>query len=95
MKSYVRRCRNLLTGRSRAVRIEKYPKLLSRLKNKGGDNRIFVDEKKLIVNEVAIRQNTRVFACHPSDASPVRQNKNPASAMVLAAVASDGQVMPP
>jgi len=95
MKSYVRRRRNLLTARSRALRMERCPKLINHLKNKGGHVRIFVDEKKFIVDEVANRQNTRVIACNPSEVPPVMHSKNPASAMVFAAVASDGKVMPP
>ena len=95
MSSYIRRHHNLLTARSRAIRVERFPKLLDHLKNKGGHVRIFVDEKKFIVDEVANRQNTRVIACDPSDVRPMMQSKNPASVMVFAAVASDGRVMTP
>ena len=95
MKSYIRRRRNLLTARSKALRVERCPKLLNHLKHKGGHTRIFVDEKKFIVDEVPNRQNTRVVACDPSEVPPVMQSKNPASVMVFAAVASDGKVMPP
>ena len=95
MSSYIRRRRNLLTARSRAIRVERCAKLLNHLKNKGGHVRIFVDEKKFIVDEVANCQNTRLIACDPSDVRPVMQSKNPASVMVFAAVASDGRVMPP
>ena len=95
MSSYVRRRRNLLTTRSKAIRAERCPKLLCHLKNKGGHVRIFVDEKKFIVDEIANRQNTRVIACDPSEVPPVMQSKNPASVMIFADVASDGKVMPP
>ena len=95
MSSYIRRHRNLLTAHSRAIRVERCPKLLNHLKNKGGHVCIFVDEKKFIVDEVANRQNTRVIACDPSDVRPVMQSKNPASVMVFAAVVSDGRVMSP
>ena len=57
--------------------------------------RIFVDEKKFVVDEVANKQNTRIIAFDPSEVPPVMQSKNPASVMVFAAVASDGNVMPP
>ena len=95
MKSYVRRVRNLLTTRSRALRTERCPKLLNHLKYKGGHVRVFVDEKKFVVDEVANKQNTRIIAFDPSEVPPVMQSKNPASVMVFAAVASDGKVMPP
>ncbi|KAF2352619.1 hypothetical protein FHG87_016621 [Trinorchestia longiramus] len=61
----------------------------------GGHVRVFVDEKKFVVDEVANRRNTRVVAYDPSEVPPVMQSKNPASVMVFAAVASDGKVMPP
>lgn len=95
MKSYVRRVHNLLTTRSRALRVERCQELLNHLKHRGGHVRIFVDEKKFVVDEVANRQNTRVIASDPSEVPPVMQSKNPASVMVFAAVASDGKVMPP
>ena len=95
MKSYVRRRRNLLTARSKALRLERCPVLLNHLKNKGGCVRIFIDEKKSIVDEVGNRRNTRVIACNPSEVPPLMNSKNPASVMVFAAVASDGTVMPP
>ena len=71
MKSYVRRVRNLLTTRSRALRGERDPNLLNHLKHKGGHVRVFVDEKKFIVDEVANRQNTWVIAFDLSEVPPV------------------------
>lgn len=82
MKSYVRRVRNLLTTRSRALRAERCPKLLNHLKHKGGHVRVFVDEKKFVVDEVANKQNTRIIVFDPSEVPPVMQSKNPASVMV-------------
>ena len=95
MKSYVRRVRNLLTTRSRALRAERCPKFLNHLKHKGGHVCVFVDEKKFVVDEAGNKQNTRIIAFDPSEVPPVMQSKNPASVMVFAAVASDGNVMPP
>ena len=95
MKSYVRRVRNLLTTRSRALRAERCPKHLNHLKHKGEHARVFVDEKKVVVDEVANRQNTRVVAFDPSEVPPVIKSKNLASVMVFGVVASDGKVMPP
>ena len=94
-KSYVRRVRNLLTTRSRALRGERCPKLLNHLKHRGGHVRVFVDEKKFFIDEVTNRQNIRVIAFGPSEVPNVMQSKNPASVIVFAAVASDGKVMPP
>ena len=65
------------------------------LKHKGGHVRVFVDEKKFVVDEVANCQNTRLVASDSSEVPPVMQSKNPASVMVFAAVASDGKIMPP
>ena len=62
MKSYVRRRRNLLTGCSRAVRVERCLKLLNHLNNKGVHVHIFLNEKKFIVDKVANRQNTLLIA---------------------------------
>ena len=83
MKSYVRRPRNLLTARSKALRLERCPVLLNHLKNKGGCVRIFIDEKKFIVDEVGNRRNTRVITCNPSEVPPLMNSKNPASVMVF------------
>ena len=95
IKSYIRRVFNLLTTRSRALIAERCPKLLNHLKHKGGHVRVFVDEKKFVVDEVANKQNTWIIAFDPSEVPPVMQSKNPASVKVFAAVASDGKVMPP
>jgi len=95
MKSYARRQRNILTAKTTAIRRERCPKLLSHLKNTGGDIRIFVDEKKFVVDEVANRRNSRVIALNLSEVPPVMKSKHPASSMVFGAVASDGRVMPP
>ena len=95
MKSYVRRVRNLLTTRSRALRAERCPKLLNHLKYKGGHVRVFADVEKFVFDEVANKQNTLIIAFDPSEVLPVMQSKNPASVMVFAAVASDGKMVPP
>ena len=92
--SYMKCC-NLLTACSRAVRVERCPKLLNHLKNKGGHVHIFVDEKKFIVGEVANHQNTQVIACYPSEVPPVMQSRNPASVIIFAAVENDGKMIPP
>ena len=83
MKSYVRRVCNLLTTRSRALRAERWPKLLNHLKHKGEHVRVFVDDKKFVVDEVANKQNTLIIAFDPSEVPPVMQSKNPASVMFL------------
>ena len=46
MKSFTRKRRNLLTGRAKAIRRERAPKVLNRLKHLGSDVRVCVDEKK-------------------------------------------------
>ena len=63
------------------------------LKHKGEHVRVFVYEKKFVVDEVANCQNTRAIAYDPSEVPPVMQSRNPASVMAFAAVASDGKVM--
>ena len=47
MKSYVRRVRNLLTTRSKALRAERCPKLLNHLKHKGGTCPCFCRREKV------------------------------------------------
>jgi len=93
MKSYIRRRRNLLTAKAKAIRIERCPKLLSHLKHKGASK--IVDEKKFIVYALVNRHNARLIAIDPSEVPSVFHTKNPASVMVFGAVASDGSVMPP
>lgn len=96
LSSYVRRRRNLLTAKAKAIRAERCPKLLSYLKHKACSKiLIWVDEKKFIVDAEVNRQNSRVIAADPSEVPPVLQTKNPASAMVFGAVASDGTIMDP
>ena len=95
MKSFVRKRQNLLTEGAKALRKERAPKVLNHLKHRGSDVRVFVDEKKFVVEEVANRQNARYIAYSPDDVAPVVKGKNPASVMVFGAVASDGRVMPP
>lgn len=96
MSSYVRRRRNLLTEKAKAIRAERCPKLLSFLKHKASSKiLIWVDEKKFVVDAEVNRQNQRVIAFDPSDVPPVLQTKHPASAMVFGAVASDGTIMDP
>lgn len=95
MKSFCRRRRNILTAKSRAIRNERSLLLLNHLKHRGGDVRIFVDEKKFVVDEVSNRRNSRCIAKDSSCVPPVMESKFPASVMVFGAVASDGKVMPP
>ena len=95
MKSFTRKRRNLLTEQARAIRRERAPKVLNQLKHLGSDVRVFVDEKKFIVEEVANRRNSRVIAYSPDEVAPEIKGKHSASVMVFGAVASDGRIMPP
>lgn len=95
MRSYSRRRMNLLTERAKEMRRERAPKVLNLLKHRGGDVRVFLDEKKFVVDEVANRRNSRAIVSRPDDVPPVMISKNPKSVMVFGAVASDGHVMPP
>ena len=49
---------------------------------------------KLLKDDVANRQNTRVIAFNPSDVPPVMQSKHQPSVMFFAAVACGGKVVP-
>ncbi|QQP52223.1 Hypothetical protein FKW44_004306 [Caligus rogercresseyi] len=50
MKSYVRRTRNLLTDKAKAIRAERCPKLLNHLKHPGASKVVvFVEEKKSLL----------------------------------------------
>ena len=95
MKSFSRQCQNILTERSMKIRKERSHLLLNHLKHKGGSVRIFVDEKKFMVDEVANCRNSWFIAKDPSCVPPVMRSKHPASVMVFGVVASDGKVMPP
>ena len=70
MKSFTRKRRSLLTERARAKRRERAPKVLNLLKHIGSDVRVFVHEKKVIVEEVANRRNSRAIAYSPDDEAP-------------------------
>ena len=52
MSSYARRHHNLLAFNSRVTRTKRCLKLLNHLKNKGGNVYVFVNIKKLLVDEV-------------------------------------------
>ena len=94
MNLNIQRRRNLLTAKAKAIRIGRYSKFLSHLKNKGASKIIvFVDEKKFIVDAVVNRHNARLIAIDPSEVPSVFQTKNPASVMVFDAVASDWSVI--
>ncbi len=71
MWSYVRRLRSLLTDHPRDVRC---PQLLSHLQHNLSIVRVFVEEKKFVVDEVSNRQNDRVLAFDPSKVPPVLQS---------------------
>ena len=77
----------VIRRRKGAIKAEKCPKLFNHLEHKGEDGRIFVNKKKIHCDEIVKRNNTRFFA--------VMQIKYPASGMFIAAVSSDGEVMPP
>ncbi|CAI9718914.1 Hypothetical predicted protein [Octopus vulgaris] len=95
MKSCMRKHCNILTICSQTIQAERSPRLLCHLKHGSGDVRIFVDEKKFMVDEVANRQNSRVMAYGPFQAPSARHSKNLASIMVVGAVTRDGKLMPP
>ena len=62
MRSYVRKRLNLLTERAKEIRRERTPKVLNLLKHRGGNVRVFLDEKKFVVDEVANRR--RIYFSH-------------------------------
>ena len=64
------------------------------MKNHGGVIHFSVDEKKVVVDEVANWRNSRVIALNP-EVPPIMQSKNPAFVMVFGGIASDSNVMPP
>ena len=95
MKSFCKQRQNILTERSMKIWKERSHLLLNHLKHKGGAVRIFVDETKFVVDEVANYRNSRFIAKDPSCVPPVMRSKHPAFVMVFGVVASDGKVMPP
>ena len=54
IKTYCKQRHYILTAKLKAIRIERSPLLLNHLKNCGGDVRIFMDEKKFIVDKKQI-----------------------------------------
>ena len=63
MTSYVRRRRHLLTAKTKAIRVERYPKLLSFIKHQiSGKALEFMDEKMFTVDAEVNRRNSGVIA---------------------------------
>ncbi|XP_036361569.1 uncharacterized protein LOC118764672 [Octopus sinensis] len=93
MTNYVRQRRHLLTAKAKAIRAERYPKLLSSIKHQRAGKLVFVNGKTFIVDAEVNRRNSRVIAYNPSDVPFVFETKNLVSVMVFGAVASDGSVM--
>ena len=65
------------------------------LKHRGGDVRVFLDEEKCVVDEVANRRRSWAIVSSRDDVPSAMKSKNPKSVMVFGSVASDGHVMPP
>ncbi|CAI9739055.1 Hypothetical predicted protein [Octopus vulgaris] len=90
MKPYVRRHRNILTNRLKAIQAERSTELLNHLKHRGSrDVHIFVDEKKFMADGVANRQNSRVIAYDLSQVPSAMHSRNPTSIIVFGAVANE------
>ena len=64
----------------------KCPTLVYHLKNMGGDTRIFVVEKEIIVDEAGNCHDSRVINGNPSDFPPVMKSKKPDSVLVFTAI---------
>ena len=87
IKSFCRRRRFFMTSKSKVIRKERNNLLLNHVRHHGGTLRIFINEKKLVVNEVSIRRNSVVFAKHSS--CVIMQSKQPTFVMMNGAVVSD------
>lgn len=80
---------NILTTCCKTIQAERSPRLLSHMKHYDGDIRIFVDEKKFMVDEDGNYRNSQVIMYNPSIITSAMHSKNPALIMVFEAVASD------
>ena len=76
--SYIRRRRNLITEKAKAIGAEQCYKLLSFLKHKAASKiLIWADEKKFVVDTKVSRQNKRVIAFDPFEVPRLLQTKQP------------------
>ncbi len=92
MKSYCSRRCCILTAKSKAIRIERRLMLLKHIKNRGGAARIFVNEKKFVVDEKTNRRNSRVIAKSHQEVPAVMESKHTASVIVFF-VSCEGRVL--
>ena len=93
-KSYCRQRYCILTVKSKIIRIERSPLLLNHLKNHGGDVRILVDEKKIVIDEKT-NCNLWMIAKSHKEVHAMMESKHSVLVMVFSAVVSDGRIMPP
>jgi len=71
-----------------AICRERCTKLLSHLKNTGGNIRIFVDEMKFVVVAVACCRSSRMIAVNPAEVPSVMKSKHSDFSMIFDALAS-------
>lgn len=94
--SYVRRRRQLLSEKTKEMRVLKGKRLLSWMKKHDRSTiRIFSDKKLWTVDQSRNSRNDRYLAFCVEEVPPINVTKHPASAMMLGVVASNGKRMPP
>lgn len=96
-KSYALQHGQLLTTVTKARRLDKAKKLLSRLKNPKEPHPLifFSDEKNFTQNQKINRRNNRWLCSDPADVPVVMRSKFPSEVMVLGVVSNEGHIMPP
>ena len=88
MKSYCRQRRCILTAKLKTIRTERSLLLLNHWKNRRGNVRIFVNEKRNY-------HNSQVIAKGHKEVFTEMKSKHPALVLVFLAVVSDSRIMPP
>lgn len=95
-RSVIRPPRQLLTERTKKLKLERCRRILNYLKNSNMPTiKIFSNKKIFTVDQAYNRQNDCYIVDHGSPAFPVNRTKHPAGVMMLGIIASNGNKCPP
>ena len=96
-RSYRRQTSQILTEKTKSLRLIKTVRLLNKLKHPKKPNMLgfFSDEKNFCQDQVHNSQNHRWIATNNRDMPRAMKTKFPATVMVFGMVSSEGHIMPP
>jgi hypothetical protein len=96
-KSYAMRRGHFMSAATKARRLDKAKRLLTKIKHPIVPNPLifFSDEKNFTQDQKVNRKNNRWLCFDPTEVPKVMSTKFPATVMVLGVVSNEGDVMPP